>query len=152
MPGANGAKKGRDQSPAFDDRSDRHGLGGLLCDGDQGAGRIALAARHDAKGSRQEIICTRSARSRRLELLDCSAVITAAPTGIEAVQRFFPRAVLRCPLPVATPHGYHRLILGGFGKSTLSRRPKRLKQLRTFLELENIGKTQGIVTIISLPR
>ena len=116
-----------------------------MCDGDQGAGRIALAARHDAKGSRREIT-VHAQREVATWLTDLSVIIAGATTGIEAVQRFFPRAVLRCPLPVATPHGYHRLILGGFGKSTLSRRPKRLKQLRTFLELENIGKTQGIVT------
>jgi hypothetical protein len=79
-------------------------------------------------------------------LTDLPIIIAGATTGIEAVRRFFPRAVLRSAPPVATPHAFHRLILGGFCKSTLARRPKRLRQLRTWLQVQTMGRDQGIVT------
>lgn len=125
-----------------------HGLEAVLRDGEQGAGRIALAWRNGAKGPWREIT-VHAQREVATWLTDLPIIILGATTGIEAVRRFFPRAVLRSPPRVATPHASHRLILGGFGKATLSRRPKRLAQLRTFLALENMGRSQGIVTHLS---
>ena len=125
-----------------------HGIEAVLREGERGAGRIALSTRHSAKGSWREIT-VHAQRQVATWLADLPIIIVGATTGLGAVRRFFPRTELRSPPRVATPHAHHRLILGGFGKATLARHPKRQRQLRTWHEVQNMGRDQGIVTHLS---
>jgi hypothetical protein len=125
-----------------------HGIEAILRDGEAGAGRIRIETRHNAQGSWRDITAHRL-RGVAVWLTDLPIIMLGATTAIDAVHRFFPRAVARDAPRVATPHAHHRLILGGFGKSTLARQPRKQRQLHTFLALEGMGRSQGIVTHLS---
>jgi hypothetical protein len=124
------------------------GLRALLAEGERGAGRIALGTQDRRRGSWREIT-VHAQKYLATWIADLPIIMLGATTSTAGVRRFFPRTETRVPPHVAAPHARNRLILGGFGKTTLARRPKRLRQLRTWHEVHNLGRDQVVVTHLS---
>ncbi len=121
------------------------GVAAILREGDAAAGRLKLATRDSRSGTVRELV-VHGQRHIAEWLNELPVLMLNATGGIEDARRFFIRAVERTPARVATPHARTRLILGGFGKSTLARHPRKLADLRAYLAVEHAGDELGIVT------
>ena len=123
-------------------------VGAMLRAGDDAAGRLKLTTRTGKRGTVRELVVHRQ-RGIADWLNEVPVLMLNASGGIEEARRFFSRAVERSPARVATPHARTRLILGGFGKGTLARHPRKLADLRAYLAVEHAGDELGIVTHLS---
>jgi len=117
----------------------------MLRDGESAAGRLALQTRMTRRGTSIELV-VHGQRHLASWLQDVPVLLLNATAHAEDVCRFFPRAELRVPPRVATPNAQVRLVLGGFGKGTLLRHPRKLAELHDLLAVEHLGDELGIIT------
>ena len=123
-----------------------HALDAILTQGEKAAGLVSV--RLDMRRSGSQIVLTvRGQQKPAAWLADLPVLMLNATGRVEDVRRVFPSAEAPKMPRGAWDHFTLHQVVGGFGRSTISRHPTRLAELRDLMAVAMLGKTQGYVAV-----